>query len=174
MTTIDHPLLEAVRILESGFLDPDVVARMRAEYHGRPGPHTTAQLRESVFEILGPGFKGCVPLAWMDVLDPDTIAPAFPELADVPNPVWMAIGIIDDVTMFELGDGKWFGDEVGVARPAADADRQMGGLFLGEDDARKLAAVLAEGREPVWAIPPTDLFPLGTEREFRAFMDEPA
>lgn len=108
-------------------------------------------VRESVFEILGPGFKGCIPLAWFEVLDPDTIAPAFPEFAAMPNPVWMAVGIIDDVSMFELADGKWFGDMIRVARPAADADRQMGGLFLGGEDARELEAVLTDGRKPVWA-----------------------
>lgn len=162
MTTIDHPLLEANRALESGFLDPEALDRIRDEWQARP--KTPAAMREAIFEMLGPGYRGCLPLAIAEILDPETVRMAFPELDDS----WLAIGPIDDASVLELADGSWFG-----ARPAPDADRPMAGVFVRPDDAHELEAMLAEGRKPVWAVPATDLLPLGTEREFRAFMDAP-
>jgi hypothetical protein len=161
MTTIDHPLLEAERVLESGFLDPAAMERVREELQA--GPRTAAHMREAVFEILGPGYRACLPIAIAEVLDPDTTFEGLGVRG------WFAIGPIDDSSVLEMADGDW----LNVGKPDADADRAMAGFFVHEDDAGPLIDALAEGRQPVWAIPATDLVPLGTEREFRAAMDAP-
>ena len=162
MVAIDHPLLEAERAIESGFLDPDALERVRVEWAA--GPRTPAMMRESVFEILG--WRGCVPLAFMEVVDPATLALEFPGSADA----WLAVGVVDDASVLALADGSW----LGVAGLPEDADRPVGGLFVTAVDAVALSAQLAEGRKPVWAVPATYLMHLGTEREFREFMDAPA
>ena len=159
MATIDHPLLEANRAIESGFLDPEALDRAVAEW--RAGPQTPARMRECVFEILGPGFRGCLPIAIMEILDPETV------LEGLGIAKWLAIGPIDDASVLEIAGGDWFG----IGKVDATADRPMVGFVVDEDSARWLGETLAEGRRPVWAIPATDLLPLGTEREFRAFMD---
>ena len=163
MTTIDHPLLAAERALKSGFLDPASLATLRAEVASRP--RTPAWVRESIFEILGEGFRGCLPVAIEAVLDPETVAMGFEE-AD--GDIWMAIGPVDDASVLELSDGSWFG----AAPPAPDADRRMVGFVLDPESAGGLDAALSDDRHPIWAIPATRCIPLGSEREFRALMGE--
>ncbi len=160
MTTIDHPLLEAERALATRA--PDALARIQDEWQA--GPRTAARLRESIFEILGPTFQGCVPLAITEVLDPEAVEAGF----DVKDR-WAALGIIDDASVLRLADGSWFG----LGRVEEVADRPMALLFLADEDARRLQAHLADGGQPVWAVPATNLLPLGTESELRALMDEP-
>jgi hypothetical protein len=160
VATIDHPLLEATRVLESGWLDPEIVRRSVEEW--RSGPLTAARLRESVFELLG--WRGQVPVAIEEVFDPEFSS----EYLGVA--CWAAFGPIDDSSVLQLADDSWFAQ---VERPD---DREMVVIKLADQaTADELRAMLDGGRKPVWAVPATQLMPLGSERSYRAFMasDEP-
>lgn len=161
MPTIDHPLLQANRILSSGVLDEAAMSRIAAEWWS--GDRTPARLRASIFDVLGDTFRGCVPVAIEDVIDPDFARET------LGAPIWAALGPIDDGSVLRLDDGTWFligpVDEKGM-------DREMVLFRLaGEDDAKDLKAMLAEGRSPIWAVPAVNLLPMGSEREYRAFME---
>ena len=60
--TVDHPLIEANRIVSSGVFDEAAMARITEEW--KAGDQTPARLRASIFEVLGEGFRGHVPIAW--------------------------------------------------------------------------------------------------------------
>lgn len=156
--SIDHPLLAAERAIESGFLDPAMLERVRDEFNARP--RTPAQMRESIFEILGEGFRGCLPIALDAVIDPELM------LESMGVAAWGIVGVIDDASVLRLDDGSW----LGVVAPDPDCDRDMVLFFVDETSGQSVEAELAEGHEPVWAIPATQVWPMGSERSYRAAM----
>jgi hypothetical protein len=156
----EHPLTIAARMIDSGFMDPEQLARARDDFLA--GPRTSARLRESIFEILGEGWRGCMPVALDAVMDPETVESSLGVAA------WVAVGFIDDAAVLRLSDGKWFV----VDTPAEDPDRQVVIFPLAsEEEARELEDDLAEGKKPIWVVPATRLLEMGLESEYRAFMD---
>lgn len=148
---IDHPLLEAQRVVTSGWLDPEFRDRAMAEW--RAGPRTAERLRAAMFELMGPGFRGRVPVAIEEIFDLD----------DAEG--WrFVLGYVDEGSVLGLADGSWFGlgnvDEAAINRKAVV-------FSLTTDDAEELQRELAEGREPVWALDPLTLLDLGDERSLR-------
>ncbi|MDQ3127297.1 MAG: hypothetical protein M3Q66_02405 [Chloroflexota bacterium] len=156
MATIDHPLTEAARRLEA---DPAAARRARDEWFA--GPRTTARLREAIFETIGEGFRGCLPVAIEEVMDPEAAEWSMGVAA------WLVVGIVDDSSVLELSDGTWFGG----AKPGPEADRAVVVFRLdGKKEASALRRVLRKGRHPVWAVPATRCIEMGGERDFRAAM----
>jgi hypothetical protein len=160
MTTIDHPLSEANRVIESGWMDPEFVERVRAEWEA--GSRTAERLRASIFDLLGDGFRGRVPVLIEAVVDPELAK----ESLDAEG--WFAIGIVDEASVLRMADGSWFG--LGHVDESA-INRRMVLLGLADEaDAVELRAELADGRKPVWALDPLRLLDMGDESDYRAAM----
>jgi hypothetical protein len=156
--TIDHPLLEANRMV--GLLSAEYQARILAELNA--GDRTPARLRESIFEFLG--WQGAMPVAIDAVVDPEMAQDSLGIEG------WFAIGVIDDGSVLQMADGSWFG--LGRVDQSA-VDRQMVIFALPRDvDGATLTAELAAGGKPVWAMPADALLDMGSEREYRAAMAE--
>jgi hypothetical protein len=150
---IDHPLLEVERQLASGMLTEGFLERTKAEFQA--GPRTSAAVRATIFELMGPDFRGRVPVLIESVEDMDEDGTTY----------WIIVGCIDDSSVLRLADGAIFG---GVTLPAV---REMVAFCVDSDFAAELQQELDEGREPVLALDPVRLLPLGDEAAFRAFVD---
>lgn len=112
-------------------------------------------MREAIFEILGEGFRGRVPVAMNAVCEVDGL--------------WMASGFVDDGAVLELADGSWFGTQ----RPDSLPNRRMVAVVLSKEHAEELDAALAEGRKLMWALDPLHVLDCGDEASFGQFMDDP-
>jgi hypothetical protein len=160
MKTIDHPLREALRALDSGMLSDPFLARVRAEYHS--GPPTAARLRASLFEMMGPDWVGRVPVA-------------IEESMEVGPNDWMVYGCIDDESVVRLADGSTFG---GATLPVS---RRMVAWTIDSAIGAELHDELAAGKHPVLNPHPVECIDLGEEEaarrslaEFMASDDPPA
>lgn len=156
--TVDHPLLAANRIASSGVFDAAAMERIRMEWEA--GDRTPARLRASLFEMLGEGFRGHVPIAWEDVLDPETT------LDGLGIDSWAAIGVQDESAVLELSGGDWFG----LSERPTVGDRTMVLLLVSEDEAATLREQLEAGKRPTWAVDPLAVLDMGPESAYRAVM----
>jgi hypothetical protein len=156
--TIDHPLIEANRIVSSGVFDEAAMARIREEWGA--GDRTPARLRASIFEVLGEGFRGRVPIAWEEVLDPGAVR----EGLEIDS--WAAVGVQDESAVLELSGGDWFG----LPERPTIGDRTMVLLLIPADEATALREQLDAGERPMWAVDPLAVLDMGPESAYRAAM----
>jgi hypothetical protein len=148
---IDHPLLEVLRVFDSGMLSDPFLARVRAEYHS--GPPTAARLRAALFETMGPDWVGRVPVA-------------LEESVEVGPDDWMVYGCIDDESVVRLADGSTF---LNATLPAS---RRMVAWTIDPAIGADLRDDLAAGKHPVLNPHPVDCIDLGQEEDARRSLAE--
>lgn len=162
-TMIEHPLLEANRLATEGWLLPDSAELIRREWEA--GPRTAARAREAVFEVLGEGYRGCIPVAVDSVIDPETVEEGFGE-PNV-NGFWLAVGPVDDASVLKMANGRWFL----LGEPPVIENRQMIGFLVEAEEAARLQGYIDQNRTMIMAIPAARCLDFGGEREYRAFME---